>query len=117
MDGQNPAPPKRPWRNDSPVDTNKQWLPVVSKWCRIMSIHSILTTAASKTSGRAGFVSEAVFLDAAGRRVGGFYRLEAAEAFLAAGGSRCPVTNQPVAKVQEVPSILEDGLAFFFFFV
>ena len=39
---------------------------------------------------------------------GGFYRLEAAQAFLETGGSRCPVTNQPIAKVKEVPSSLED---------
>lgn len=54
-----------------------------------------------------------VFLDASGRRVGGFYRLEAAEAFLAGGGSRCPVTEQPVARVREVPSILADPKAWF----
>ena len=34
VDGRNPAPPKRLWRDDSPVNTNKQWFPMVSKWCR-----------------------------------------------------------------------------------
>ena len=34
------APPKKPW-NDMihPVNTNKRWFPMVSKWCRISSIH------------------------------------------------------------------------------
>ena len=27
--------------DDSPVNTNKQWFPMVSKWCRISSIHSM----------------------------------------------------------------------------
>ena len=40
VDGRNPAPPEKPWNDDSPVNTNKQWLPMVSKWCRILSIHS-----------------------------------------------------------------------------
>ena len=30
MDGQNPAPPKKPWKDDSPVNNNKLWLPMVS---------------------------------------------------------------------------------------
>ena len=25
MDGRNPAPPKKPWIGDSPVNANKQW--------------------------------------------------------------------------------------------
>ena len=41
VDGQNPAPPKKPWNNDSPVNTNKQRFPMVSKWCRISSNHSM----------------------------------------------------------------------------
>ena len=41
VDGRNPAPPKTPWNDDSLVNTNKQWLPMVSKWCRILSIHSM----------------------------------------------------------------------------
>ena len=40
VDGRNPAPPKKPWNDDSPVNTNTQWFPMVSKWCRISSIHS-----------------------------------------------------------------------------
>ena len=28
VDGQNPAPPKKPWDNDCPVHTNKQWFPM-----------------------------------------------------------------------------------------
>ena len=39
VDGRNPAPPKNPWIDDSPVNTNK-WFPMVSKWCRSLSIHS-----------------------------------------------------------------------------
>ena len=53
MDGRNPAPPKKPWNNDSLANSNKQWLPIVSntnkewfpmvsKWCRISSIHSMI---------------------------------------------------------------------------
>ena len=41
VDGRNPAPPKKPWNDDSPVKTNEQWFPMVSTWCRILSIHSI----------------------------------------------------------------------------
>ena len=41
MDEGNPAPPKKPWKDDSPVNTNNQWFPIDSKWCRILSIHSI----------------------------------------------------------------------------
>ena len=37
------APPKKPWNDDSPVNTNKQWFPMVSKWCRILSMHSMNT--------------------------------------------------------------------------
>ena len=35
------APPKKPWHEESPVNTNKQWFPAVSKWCRSLSIHSM----------------------------------------------------------------------------
>ena len=41
----NPAPRKKPWNDDSPVNTNKQWFPMVSKWCRISSIHSVNSLA------------------------------------------------------------------------
>ena len=27
VDGRNPAPPKKPWNDDSPVNTNNQWFP------------------------------------------------------------------------------------------
>ena len=41
--------------NDSPVNTNKQWLPMVSKWCRILSIHSITRERERETErGREG---------------------------------------------------------------
>ena len=40
VDGRNPAPPKKPCDDDPPVNTNKQWFPILSKWCRISSIHS-----------------------------------------------------------------------------
>ena len=43
VDGRNPAPPKKPWNRDSPVNTNKQLFPMVSIWCRISSIHSMVT--------------------------------------------------------------------------
>ena len=42
MDGQNPAPPRRPWNDHFPVNTSKYWLPMVSKWCRILPIHSMV---------------------------------------------------------------------------
>ena len=41
VDGRNPAPPEKPGNNDPPINTNKQWLPMVSIWCRILSIHCI----------------------------------------------------------------------------
>ena len=34
MDGQNPAPPTKPWIGDSPTNANKQWLPMVSQVVR-----------------------------------------------------------------------------------
>ena len=41
MDGRNPAPPQRPWKDESPVNSNTYWFLRVSKWCeRILSIHS-----------------------------------------------------------------------------
>ena len=36
----NVAPPKKSWNDDSPAHTNKQWLPMLAKWCRISSINS-----------------------------------------------------------------------------
>ena len=27
--GQNPAPPKKPWNDDSPVNTSKLWVPML----------------------------------------------------------------------------------------
>ena len=36
------TPPEKPGNDDSLVNTNQQWLPMVSKWCRISSIHSML---------------------------------------------------------------------------
>ena len=41
VDGRNPAPPKKPWNDDSLENTNKQGFPIVSKWCRILSIHCV----------------------------------------------------------------------------
>ena len=40
MDGRNPAPPKKFWNDDSPVNANEPWFATVSKWCRMSSIHS-----------------------------------------------------------------------------
>ena len=34
------APPKKSWKDDSSVNANKQWFPMVSKWCRNSSINS-----------------------------------------------------------------------------
>ena len=41
------APPKKPW---NPANTNEQCLSMVSKWCRISSIHGIQTTTVQNTS-------------------------------------------------------------------
>ena len=41
VDGRNPAPPKKPWNGDSPVNANEQWIPMASNWCRMLSIHSM----------------------------------------------------------------------------
>ena len=41
MDEIHSAPPKKPWNDDSPVNTNRQWFPMVSNWCRISSTHSM----------------------------------------------------------------------------
>ena len=41
VDGRNPAPPKNPWNDDSLVNTNELRFSMVSKWCRILCIHSI----------------------------------------------------------------------------
>ena len=65
VDGRNPAPPKKPWNDDSPVNTHKHWFFVVSKWCRISSIHSISSrsplqptgqTMLTQTDGGCGFI-------------------------------------------------------------
>ena len=34
--------PRNPRMMTPPANTNKQWFPMVSKWCRILSIHSIM---------------------------------------------------------------------------
>ena len=31
VDGRNPAPPKKLWHDDSSVNTNQQWLPMVAR--------------------------------------------------------------------------------------
>ena len=55
-DGRNPAPPKKPWNVDSPVNTNKQWCqPWLLKWCEtdFATIHSIaLGTVAKRYRGQ-----------------------------------------------------------------
>ena len=50
LDGRNLALAKTPWNDDSPVNTNKPWFSMVSKWCRISSIHSMLTLDKSGSS-------------------------------------------------------------------
>ena len=42
VDGRNPAP-KKPWNDDYPVTTHKQWFPWLLRWCRIWSMHSMIT--------------------------------------------------------------------------
>ena len=60
MDGRNPAPPKDPWNDDSLVDANQQWFAMVSKWCRILSIHSMNQSSKLVAVGRlADCLSEA----------------------------------------------------------
>ena len=39
VDGQNPAPPKKCWNDDSPQNTNEQGFPMVAKWCRMYLPH------------------------------------------------------------------------------
>ena len=51
LDGRNPAPPKKPWNDDSPVSTNKQLFPILSEWCRISSIHSRASLFATVLDG------------------------------------------------------------------
>jgi len=58
----------------------------------------------------------AIFVDSKGKRVGTqFYRLDAAEEFIASAGpsATCPQTGQSVAKAKPVPSILEDPKGWF----
>ena len=43
VDGRNPAPPTKPWNYVFPVNSNAQWFLMVSKWCRISSIHSMVS--------------------------------------------------------------------------
>ena len=50
MAGQNPAPPKNPWNDDSLVNTNRPWCPMVSKWCRILSIHGMARVSICRLS-------------------------------------------------------------------
>ena len=49
VDGRNPAPPTKLWNDESPVNTNKQWFPRVSKWCWISSIHRITESSSQLT--------------------------------------------------------------------
>ena len=37
VDGRNPAPPQKPWNDDSSANTNNQGFPMVSKWCERIS--------------------------------------------------------------------------------
>ena len=39
VDGRNPAPPEKPRNHDSLVNTNRQWFPIVSKWCEMDFVH------------------------------------------------------------------------------
>eukprot|EP00928_Gymnodinium_smaydae_P017125 TRINITY_DN16535_c0_g1_i1.p1 TRINITY_DN16535_c0_g1~~TRINITY_DN16535_c0_g1_i1.p1 ORF type:complete len:253 (-),score=41.92 TRINITY_DN16535_c0_g1_i1:103-861(-) len=59
----------------------------------------------------------AIFLDASGKRIGTqFYRLDAAEEFVAQAGNSeamCPVTQRVISRVQPVPSILDDPKGWF----
>ena len=37
MDGR--APPKKPWNDNSPLHTNKQWFPMLFRWCEMDFVH------------------------------------------------------------------------------
>ena len=50
VDGRNPAPPKKPWNDDSNVNTNEQWLPCE----RISSIHSLVSFKEIKDPAASG---------------------------------------------------------------
>ena len=40
VDGRNPGPPKKPWKDDSPSNTNKRYgFPMVSKRCEMDFVH------------------------------------------------------------------------------
>ena len=44
------TPPKNPWKDNSPENTHKQWCPIVSKWCKVSSVKSILAVSLRKTN-------------------------------------------------------------------
>ena len=54
------APPKKPWNDDSPVNTNKHWVPMFSKWCRGVSIHSMRPWK-SRSASQPGFPAVCLF--------------------------------------------------------
>ena len=41
VDGRNPAPRKKPRKNDAPVTTNKHECPTIARWCEMDFVHSI----------------------------------------------------------------------------
>ena len=44
---------RNPLKDDSPVNTSKQWFPMVLRWCRISSIHSLAQSFECLRSRRA----------------------------------------------------------------
>ena len=53
VDGRNPAPPKKPWKNDFYVNTSTMVSTMVSKWCGMdfrFSIHSICPESFSESN-------------------------------------------------------------------
>ena len=44
------ATPTKPWNADSPVNTNNQWFPMVSKWCRNKFHPPAVPSASAKPS-------------------------------------------------------------------
>ena len=57
VDGRNPAPPKKRWNDDSPVNINKQWICMVSKWCELDFVHPQYFSEASTCSRHPGAAS------------------------------------------------------------
>ena len=51
VNGQNPAPFKKPWNDAPPANTNKLLFPAVSTWCSISSVDSRFPLTPTKKNG------------------------------------------------------------------